>query len=153
MAPASYLSLWWTVLTAGLEPLMYFLPCRSAEKEILMPEKLSRLIVTFQEDVLVVEFADRKIVDHQAISEISQQLTSLLEQRPGLRVLINFSSLDHLSSSALGFLVSFAKRLAETGGQLKLCNIHPQIYEAFVITRLNQVFEIHDSAQAAVAAF
>ena len=118
-----------------------------------MPEKLSRLIVSFQEDVLHVEFTDRRIVDHDAIAEISQQLTSLLEQRPGLRVLIDFSSVEHLSSSALGFLVSFAKRLTESGGHLKLCNIHPAIYEAFVITRLNQVFEIHDSTQAALAAF
>ena len=118
-----------------------------------MPEKISHLIVSFQEDVLHIEFTDRRIVDHDDIAEISQQLTSLLEHRPGLRVLINFSSVEHLSSSALGFLVSFAKRLGETGGHLKLCNIHPQIYEAFVITRLNKVFEIHDSAQAALAAF
>ena len=118
-----------------------------------MPEKLSRLIVTFQEDVLVVEFTDRRIVDHDAICEIHEQLSALLVQRPGSRVLIDFSAVDHLSSSALGFLVSFAKRLDQTGGELKLCKIHPQIYEAFVITRLNQVFEIHDSTHAAMAAF
>ena len=118
-----------------------------------MPEKLSRLIITFQEDVLVIEFTDRRIVDHEAICEIHEQFTALLDQRPGLRVLINFSAVDHLSSSALGFLVSFAKRLTDSGGELKLCSIHPQIYEAFVITRLNQVFEIHDSTQAALAAF
>ena len=118
-----------------------------------MPEKLSRLIITFQEDVLVIEFTDRRIVDHDTICEIHEQLAALLDQRPGLRVLINFSAVDHLSSSALGFLVSFAKRLNDSGGELKLCSIHPQIYEAFVITRLNQVFEIHDSTQAALAAF
>ena len=118
-----------------------------------MPEKLSRLIITFQEDVLVVEFTDRRIVNHDAICEIHEQLSALLAHRPGTRVLISFSSVDHLSSSALGFLVSFAKRLRDSGGELKLCSIHPQIYEAFVITRLNRVFEIHDSAQAALAAF
>ena len=118
-----------------------------------MSEKLSRLIVSFQEDVLVVEFADRRIVDYETISETSEQLNSLLEARPGLRILINFSGVEQLSSSALGFLVSFARRLRETGGQLKLCNIHPQIYEAFVITRLHRAFEVHDSSQAAFAAF
>ena len=118
-----------------------------------MSEKLSRLIISFQDDVLVVEFADRRIVDYGAICEISEQLNSVLEERPGLRILINFSGVEQLSSSALGFLVSFAKRLAETGGQLKLCNIQPQIYEAFVITRLHRVFEVHDSAQAAFGAF
>ena len=118
-----------------------------------MCEKLSRLIVSFKDDVLLIEFTDRRIVDHDSISQISQQLTALLQRRPGMRFLIDFSDVEHLSSSALGFLVTFARRVADTDGQLKLCGIHPQIYEAFVITRLNQVFEIHDSTQAALAAF
>ncbi len=118
-----------------------------------MSQELSRLIVSFQEDVLVVEFADRRIVDYDAIAAISQQLSDLLEQNPGLRILINFAGVQQMSSSALGFLVSFAKKLHATGGQLKLCNILPQIYQAFVITRLHRVFEVHDSTHAAFAAF
>lgn len=118
-----------------------------------MVDRLSRLIISFQEDVLVVEFADRRIVDQEAIAQISQQLASLLQERPGLRVLINFDGVQQLSSSALGFLVSFAKKLEATGGELKLCNILDHIYQAFVITRLHRVFEVHDSAQAAFAAF
>ena len=118
-----------------------------------MSEELSRLIVSFQDDVLVVEFADCRIVEHDAIAQISTQLNALLEQHPGLRVLVDFAGVQQMSSSALGFLVSFAKRLDATGGELKLCNILPQIYQAFVITRLHRVFEVHDSAQAALAAF
>ena len=118
-----------------------------------MSEELSRLIISFQDDVLVVEFADRRIVDQDSIADISQQLNALLERRPGLRILINFAGVQQMSSSALGFLVSFAKKLDATGGQLKLCNILPQIYQAFVITRLHRVFEVHDSAHAAFAAF
>ncbi len=118
-----------------------------------MSQELSRLIVSFQEDVLVVEFADRRIVDYDAIAAISQQLSDLLEPNPGLGILINFAGVQQMSSSALGFLVSFAKKLHATGGQLKLCNILPHIYQAFVITRLHRVFEVHDSTHAAFAAF
>ena len=118
-----------------------------------MSQELSRLIVSFQDDVLVVEFADRRIVEHEAIAEISQQLNALLEQYPGLRILVNFAGVQQMSSSALGLLVSFAKKLEASGGQLKLCNILPQIYQAFIITRLHRVFEVHDSAHAAFAAF
>ena len=118
-----------------------------------MSEELSRLIVSFQDDILVVEFADRRIVEHDVIAQISTQLNALLAQRPGLRVLVDFTGVQQMSSSALGLLVSFAKRLDATGGQLKLCNILPQIYQAFVITRLHRVFEVHDSTHAAFAAF
>ena len=118
-----------------------------------MSEELSRLIVSFQDDVLVVEFTDCRIVEHDAIAQISTQLNALLEQYAGLRVLIDFAGVQQMSSSALGLLVSFAKRLDATGGQLKLCSILPQIYQAFVITRLHRVFEVYDSTQAAFAAF
>ena len=116
-------------------------------------KELSRLIISFQDDVLVVEFADPRIVDDVAIAQIGHQLNSLLERRPGLRILVNFDGVQQMSSSALGFLVSFAKKLEAAGGQLKLCNIVPQIYQAFVITRLHRVFEVHDSTHAAFAAF
>ncbi len=118
-----------------------------------MSQELSHLIVSFEDGILLVELTDRRIVEHDTVAEIGEQLISLLEQRPGLRVLLNFAAVHQMSSSALGFLVSFAKKLDATGGQLKLCNILPQIYQAFVITRLHRVFEVHESANAALAAF
>ena len=39
------------------------------------------------------------------------------------------------------------------GGKLKLCNIRPQIYEVFAITKLNKLFEIRENQDDAVAAF
>ena len=119
---------------------------------LLMPEKLSRLIVSFQEGVLVVEFTDRRIVDDLAICEISEQLDSLIEQRRGSMVIIDFAGVEHLSSSALGFLVSFTRKIRDGGGELKLCNVRPAIYEAFAITRLNKVLEVHDSFSSALRA-
>ena len=118
-----------------------------------MQQELSRLVITFRDDVLVVEFTDSRIVDQDIIAQISQQLNSIIEHGRGLRILIDFAGVQQMSSSALGFLVSFAKKLESFGGQLKLCNILPQIYQAFVITRLHRVFEVHDSVYAAVAAF
>ena len=119
---------------------------------LLMPEKLSRLIVSFQEGVLVVEFTDRRIVDDLAICEISEQLDSLIEHRRGSMVIVDFSGVEHLSSSALGFLVSFTRKVRDGGGELKLCNVRPAIYEAFAITRLNKVLDVHDSFASALRA-
>ena len=38
-------------------------------------------------------------------------------------------------------------------GQLRLADIDPQIYEVFVITKLNKLFQIFDSADQALASF
>jgi anti-sigma B factor antagonist len=58
-----------------------------------------------------------------------------------------------MSSSALGMLITLHKRIREKNGQLKLCNIQPAIYEVFVITRLNEIFDIHQSQQQALQSF
>ena len=50
--------------------------------------------------------------------------------------------MDHLSSAALGMLINANKRVKEKNGQLRLTNIKPQIYEVFVITKLNKLFRI-----------
>jgi len=34
---------------------------------------------------------------------------------------------------------------------LRLCNVQPSIYEVFVITRLNEIFQIHSSRQEAIS--
>jgi anti-anti-sigma regulatory factor len=39
----------------------------------------------------------------------------------------------------------------EAQGQLRLCNIRPEIHKVFEITKLTEVFQIHDGLAAAMA--
>jgi anti-sigma B factor antagonist len=41
----------------------------------------------------------------------------------------------------------------EREGQLRLAHIDPQIYEVFAITKLNNLFQIHENTEQAVASF
>ena len=41
----------------------------------------------------------------------------------------------------------------EHDGQLRLADISPQIYEVFAITKLNKLFEIHETASDAAGSF
>jgi anti-sigma B factor antagonist len=43
--------------------------------------------------------------------------------------------------------------LQAVGGKLILCNIDPQIYEVFEITKLNKLFNIKAEEQAALQEF
>ena len=47
-------------------------------------------------------------------------------------------------------LITLHKRILDGNGQLRLCNIGPNIYEVFVITRLNEVFTISPGRKEAV---
>ena len=61
--------------------------------------------------------------------------------------------MEHLSSAALGALIKVGHAVSARDGQLRLSDIRPQILEVFKITRLDQMFEIHDDAAEALKSF
>ena len=66
------------------------------------------------------------------------------------KLLLNFSSVDFLSSAALGKLITLDKKVKANSGALKLSNVRPEIYEVFAITKLNRLFDIKsDEAECA----
>jgi len=69
------------------------------------------------------------------------------------KILLNFGNVEYLSSAALAKLITLNKKLQQVGGRLSLCNIDPQIYEVFEITKLNKLFNIQTDEQAALQAF
>lgn len=118
-----------------------------------MSEAEPQLKVIHSDGICMVEFADRKILEELSISRIGEELGSLIDEHKPINLLLNFENVEHLSSAALGMLITIHKRISESSGQLKLSDINPQIYEVFKITRLNKVFDIHDHAARAKASF
>ncbi|MBX3411284.1 MAG: STAS domain-containing protein [Pirellulales bacterium] len=104
-------------------------------------------------DVTVVRFVDRKILDEANIQELGLELFRLVEDDHRQKLLLNFSSVEFLSSAALGKLITLDKKVKAHGGKLKLSNIRPEIYEVFAITKLNKLFDIKDDEADALAAF
>ncbi len=112
-----------------------------------------RLEISEAGEVTIVRFVDRKITDDQNIQEIGQELFQLVEEDWRKSLLLNFADVEFLSSAALGKLITLDKKVKSHGGVLKLCNIRPEIYEVFAITKLNNVFDIRDDEGEALAAF
>ncbi len=118
-----------------------------------MSQTASRLKLTRSDGVCQVEFADRKILDELCIAELQDELVRLVDGEAGVRLLLNFSNVDHLSSAALGMLLTINRRVQSGQGKLKLSDIKPQILEVFKITRLNKILDIHPDAATARATF
>jgi anti-sigma B factor antagonist len=118
-----------------------------------MEQPSSHLKIKRSEAVSVVEFADRKILEELSIQEIGEELTQLVESEPGIKLLLNFRNVDHLSSAALGMLITLNRKVQEQKGALKLSEINRQIFEVFKITKLNRVFDIHETADQALFGF
>lgn len=118
-----------------------------------MAETIPPISVTRQKDVRIVEFTNNRILDEANIADIGQTLGSLIDEGDNPKLLLDFSSVDHLSSAALGMLINANNRIREKNGQLRLANIKPQILEVFVITKLNKLFQIKPDRAEALKSF
>ena len=118
-----------------------------------MSKKDSKLVIEKVGSISRVSFLERNILEESSIQQIGEELSQLIDETENLRMLINFSNVEHLSSAALGTLITINNKVRNKGGQLRLSNIDPQIYEVFVITKLNKLFQIHPDVAAAEQSF
>jgi anti-sigma B factor antagonist len=118
-----------------------------------MPEESPPLSVVQDRDVRIVEFTHNKILDEANIAQIQDTLNALIDEDQFPKLLLDFSTVDHLSSAALGMLINANNRIKQRNGQLRLSNIKPQIYDVFVITKLNKLFRIFPQRDEALKSF
>jgi anti-sigma B factor antagonist len=123
-----------------------------APGSVIMPVH-RRLEVSEVGAVTVVRFVDRKILDAANIQELGDELFGLVETDGRKNLLLNFSNVEFMSSAALNKLIVLNKKVQGVGGKMRLSNLRPEIYDVFVITRLNTVFDIKTDESDALAAF
>ena len=116
-----------------------------------MPEGNSRISASSVGDVTVVELTDRKILDEVSILHISEEMSALIADKSAPKLVVDFAKVEHLSSSALGMLITLHNQIRQKTGKLALCNIRPEIFEVFTITRLSDIFTIKGSRVEAIA--
>ncbi len=104
-------------------------------------------------DITVVHFLDSRIIEDIAIQQLGTELFSLVETEGRKKIVLNFSAVNFMSSSALSKLINLHKKVQASGGNLKLSNISPEIREIFTITNLHRLFDIRKDEADAIAAF
>ncbi|MCL4304919.1 STAS domain-containing protein [bacterium] len=69
------------------------------------------------------------------------------------RVVIDLGEVEWMNSSGIGLLVSAYTTLKNAGAEMKLARTTDKIQSLLVITKLNSVFDSHDSVDAAIKSF
>lgn len=109
-----------------------------------------RFNLEMEHDVSVVTLSDRKILDESNIQELGRALFDLVEVDHRQKIILDFKEVEYLSSAALGKFITLDKKVKTARGKLRLCSIRPDIYEVFVITRLNKLFDIKENREEAL---
>lgn len=103
--------------------------------------------------ITVVDLLDRHLVEGSGIDDLAQELYQLIEVDGRRRVVVNFSSVEFISSAGLGKLVVLQKKVNAHGGTLRFCCIRPEVHGVFTVTKLDSLFDIRNDEADALAAF
>lgn len=106
-----------------------------------------------RDGILTIRIQDDRLVDPALLTRIFDDIDAALGKSDEDRVIVDFTPVQFMASSALGKLVQLNKKAAEFKAKLKLCGITPQIFEVFKITKLHKVFDIESDEAAARKSF
>lgn len=98
--------------------------------------------------ILVLTLCDKRL-DASAALDFKQKVAKFIDQGHKI-LLLDMSLVDFIDSSGLGAIVSCLK-LIGIRGSIGLCNVAPPILGLFQMTRMDKVFPIYPSREAALA--
>lgn len=106
-------------------------------------------VVTLVQDVAVHAINGR--VDSASAGELERALLPLFTTA-GQRAIVDFSSLDYISSAGLRVVLMLAKRANIGHGRLVLCGLSPQVRDVFEISGFLRILDVAADRAAALAA-
>jgi len=103
-------------------------------------------IQNWSENIILVDMAQEP--------EMSDELKGVIEtvrDRGDCDVVIDFSSIDIVTSSSLSKLLKLRKLLGDCGHRLVFCSVAPATRGIFTVTGLDGIFELADDKFVALA--
>lgn len=99
-------------------------------------------------DVFVIKLSG--IINVQYAVEIENELEVFFSRSSPKKVIVDFSEVQHISSSGLRVLVGFYKKIISNEGKMILANLNSNLKKIFKIVELDTVFHIFDSLEDAL---
>lgn len=100
----------------------------------------------------VVQIHAVALMEPEQIAQISEAVDAQITEQHKHKLVIDFSTVEYLSSRAINMILIFKKKLADLpDSQLVLCGVGPRLAELIRITRLDKVLNIKPTQQDAVA--
>lgn len=114
-----------------------------------MPE-YQQLTVDQVGDATVVNFRQFRVSGVWETERLAQELYQLVEGEKHKKLVLDFASVEFLSSQVFGTLVSLNRKVKASEGVLRLCNLQPQVREVLLACRLDQIFDIRPDLAGAL---
>ena len=101
-------------------------------------------------DVAVVVVPVEEL-DASNAGEFKREMAPVLEANT--KLVFDLHRLRFTDSSGLGVFISCLRQVNARGGDVKLCDMSPQVRAVFELVRLHRIFDIYSTPEEAVRAF
>jgi anti-sigma B factor antagonist len=101
-------------------------------------------------DVQILDL--RGELDAHTAAELEAAMTKC-HQDATYQVLVNGSSLAYISSAGLGVFMAFIEEFRDQGGDIKIAELQPKVYNVFDLLGFPMLFDIVPSEDEAIQRF
>ena len=106
-----------------------------------------------QNDLLIVGFKMRMLNDEENIEQLGQELFALVEQYNRMKIALDMSNVDYLTSSVIGKLITLHRKLHRSQGKLVLFSLTAGVHGILATSKLLDYFAVANGQEAALALF
>jgi anti-anti-sigma regulatory factor len=125
------------------------------EKPLIAPlESYDHFNLVEREGTIVLHLTDIEILSTQTCADLQGELVNYVHSEKPSQLVVSLRDVARFSSEAINVFLRLKKALAAEQTAFKLCEMQPQIREAFKALNLDGgVFEIHNDIQDALKSF
>ncbi len=103
-----------------------------------------------QDDITILALHGE--LDAHTASELEAAFQRCLDEGK-VRIVVDGSHLDYISSAGLGVFMAFVDEIRERGGDIKIAALKPRVYKVFDLLGFPMVFDILPTVDEAIARF
>ena len=104
-----------------------------------------------QGEIMVLELGG-KIMGGPDHEKFKAEITEVLE-KDFKNVVLDFSGVPWINSTGLGIIISGFHSIKTAGGVMKVCEVKERVLSIFYISQLENIFEVHETREQALASF
>ncbi len=101
-------------------------------------------------EIMVIELGGH--IDQSNSYQLQKMFDNII-QSGSFKVIVDFGDLYYMSSAGWGVFVGEIKRFRENGGDIKLANMNPEIYEVYQMLEFYHILEDFPTIEDAAASF
>lgn len=88
------------------------------------------------------------VIDTTTAGELEEVIDALMK-RQRYRIVIDLAGVDYISSAGWGIFISRIKDVRTSGGDIKLANMVPNVFEIYELLEFDKVLRAHESVDGA----